>query len=97
MAVSKVAFGRLDGLGFFGREDFRLLHPAAFVNFLLGGEGGIAVEGRVGEVARGGAGVVEDVEPELAVIIPDARAAPDDLLELGHRLDGLVEHDGTRR
>ena len=84
---------RLLGLWLFGRDDFGFFHLAVFVNLLLGGEGGVAVEGRVGEVARGGAGVVEDVEPELAVVVPDARAAPDDLLELDHRVDEAHEHD----
>jgi len=59
----------------------------------LRGEGGIAVERRVCEVARGGACVVEDVEPELAVVVAHARAAPDDLLELDHRVDKAHEHD----
>ena len=63
------------------------------VDFLLGNELGIAVEFRVGEMARGRAGVVEDVEEELAVVLAHARAAPDDLLELGHRADDADEHD----
>ena len=64
-----------------------------FVNLLLGGEGGVAVEGRVGEVAGGGAGVVEDVEAELAVVVADAGAAADDLLELDHGVDQAHQHD----
>ncbi len=70
-----------------------MLYSPVFVNFLLRGEGGIAVEGRVGEVARGRAGVVEDVEPELAVVVAHPRAAPDDLLELDHRVDEAHEHN----
>ena len=52
----------------------------------------IAVEVRVGE-QRGGPLEVHDGEEELVVVLVDARAAADDLLELGHRLDALVEHD----
>jgi hypothetical protein len=64
--------------GFFGGEDFGLFHLAVVVSFLLGGEGGIAVESRVGEVAGGGAGVVEDVEPDrMGLVLPACR------LELG--------------
>ena len=42
----------------------------------------IAVEIRVGEVLRGGAGEVDDVEVFLAVVHLEPGAAPDDLLEL---------------
>ena len=77
----------------FGREDFGAFDFAVFVNFLLCGEGGIAVEGRISKVARGRAGVVEDVEPKFAVIVPNPRAAPDDLLEFDHRIDQPQEHD----
>ena len=52
----------------------------------------VAVEVRVGE-ERGGPLEVHDGEEELVVVLVDARAAADDLLELGHRLDALVEHD----
>ena len=47
----------------------------------------VAVEVRVGEQAGGPAGVVEDVEEQLAVIVADAGAPADDLLELGHGVD----------
>ena len=56
-------------------------------------DGRIAVEVGIGEQAGGRAGVVEDVEVELAVVVPDARAAADDLLELGHRVDDPRQHD----
>ena len=36
---------------------------------------------------------VHDGEVELAVVLVDAGAAADDLLELGHRVDAPVEHD----
>ena len=52
----------------------------------------ITVESWVGK-QLGGLLEIEDGEVELAEILPDARATPDDLLELGHRLDGLVQHD----
>ena len=35
---------------------------------------------------------IEDGEPEFVVAIVDTGAAADDLLELGHGLDVLVEH-----
>ena len=63
------------------------------VHLLFGDPHRIAVEGRIGKEPRGGAGVVENVEPELAVVIPDARPAPDDLLELAHRADDAGQHD----
>ena len=53
----------------------------------------IAVEVRIGEQPRGRAGVVEDVEPELAVVVADPGAAADDLLELAHRADDARQHD----
>ena len=52
----------------------------------------IAVEVRVGEVA-GRAAEVHQREVELLGVLVDAGAAPDDLLELGHRADFAVEHD----
>ena len=53
---------------------------------------GIAVEVRIGE-ERGRPLEIHDGEEELAVVLVDARAAADDLLELGHRGDAPVEHD----
>ena len=54
----------------------------------------LAVEAGVGEQARGVA-EVQDGEVQLAVLLVDARAAPDDLLELGHALltEEVVEYD----
>ena len=52
----------------------------------------VAVEVRVGK-ERGGPLEVHDGEEELVVVLVDARAAADDLLELGHRVDAPVEHD----
>ena len=46
----------------------------------------IAVEFRVGEMA-GGAAKVDQREIELPCVLMNAGAAPDDLLELGHRAD----------
>ena len=52
----------------------------------------IAVEIRVGEMA-GRAAKVDQREIELLGILVHAGAAPDDLLELGHRANLAVEHD----
>ena len=51
-----------------------------------------AVEVRVGEVV-GGLAEVDEGEVVLLGVLVDARAAADDLLELGHRADFAVEHD----
>ena len=60
---------------------------ARCVNLLFANKGRIAVKIRIGEQARSRAGVIDDVEPELAVIVAHARPASDDLLEFGHRPD----------
>ena len=52
----------------------------------------ITIEIRVRE-QRGRPLEVHDREKELVVIFVDARAATDDLLELRHGVDALVEHD----
>src|SRR5690348_819102 len=52
----------------------------------------IAIEGRIGE-QLGGFLEIHDGEPVLVVVLVDTRTAADDLLELGHRLDVLVEND----
>ena len=57
---------------------------ACRVHFLDRHQSGFAVEIGIGEQACGTAGVIEDVEKELAVIVLDASAATDDLLEFGH-------------
>ena len=82
------------------RREFRWARPSRLsaaclscVQVFLGDSGRVAVEVRVGEHAGGGAGVVEDVEPELAVVVAHAGAAADDLLELAHRADDPGEHD----
>jgi hypothetical protein len=51
-----------------------------------------AIEIRVGEQA-GGALEVHDGEVELLVVLAQAGATADDLFELGHRVDVLVQHD----
>ena len=43
------------------------------------------------------AGVVDDLEAELVRVGVEARASPDDLLELDHRPDWLEEHDVLHR
>lgn len=52
----------------------------------------VAVEIRVGEVA-GGAAKIDQREEELLAVLMNAGAAPDDLLELGHRAHSAIEHD----
>ena len=66
---------------------------ACRVHFLDRHQSRFAVEIGIGEKARGTAGVIEDVEKELAVIVLDAGAAADDLLEFGHGIDGAGDHD----
>src|SRR6266540_6727063 len=61
-------------------------------NLLLGQPDRVAVEGGVGEQPGRRSRVVDDVEPELAVVVAHARAAADDLLELGHGADHTGEH-----
>ncbi len=58
-----------------------------FVNLFLCDKHGIAVEIRIGEIARGCSGVVQNIKPQLAVVLADASAAPDDLLELHDGID----------
>ena len=55
-------------LGFSRR--LRLRRRPSF-DFLFGDSSRIAVEVRVGKQAGRGAGVVDDVEPELAVVVAD--------------------------
>ncbi len=74
---------------------FAVLHRgliALLINLALRHPHGFAVERRVVE-QLGCADVVDDGEPELAVLLRDARAAPDDLLEIHHRVDRLEQHD----
>ena len=52
----------------------------------------VAIEGRVGKQGRCPA-KIHDGEEQLAVVLVDAGAATDDLFELGHRGDALVEDD----
>ena len=63
------------------------------INFFLGNELGVAVEFLVGKVACRRASVVEDVKVEFPIVLAEAGAAPDDLLELGHGADDANEHD----
>ena len=46
-------------------------HHFCPIEFRLGHEGRVAVEVGVGEEAGGRTGVVDDGEPELAVVVPD--------------------------
>ena len=84
-----------------GGEGWRLFFHV--IRHLLGRQGRIvragfvdlhrfAVKGGIGKEG-GGPLEVHDGEVELAVLLVDAGAAADDLLELGHGVDALVEHD----
>ena len=66
-------------------------HPLV-VHRHLGHDGRVAVELGVGEEA-GGLGEVEDVEEELAVVVPEPGAATDDLLELHDGIDDAGKDD----
>ena len=68
-----------------GRDDRIIL--AGLVNLHR-----LAVEVGIGEVV-GRAPEINQREIELLRVLVDAGAAPDDLLELGHRAHGAVEHD----
>ena len=76
-----------------GRSSLSSRGFAVVVDLLFGDQRRIAVEIRVGKQPCGRAGVVEDVEEQLAVVVADAGAAADDLLELGHRADDARQHD----
>src|ERR1039457_5026010 len=60
---------------------------AGCIDLLFTDQGWISIEILVGKKPRGTAGIVEDIEPELAVIIPYPGSPSDDLLEFGHRTD----------
>src|SRR6266487_6301319 len=57
------------------------------IDFFFADERWITVELTISEVACRGTCVIDNVEPEFAVIIAHPRSAPDDLLEFGHRTD----------
>jgi len=79
---------RLVGLDFDLFTDFF----SFVVDFDFADEFGVAIELRIGkETCR--LRVVEDVEIEFVVFATDAGTAADDLLELGERVDGLIEDD----
>src|ERR1039458_7796514 len=66
---------------------------AGFVYPFLGDKRRIAVELGIGKEPRSTSGVIQDVKKQFAVVVPHARPAPDDLLELAHRIHGSHEHD----
>src|SRR5262245_52861042 len=69
-------------LGFLNTED------SAVVGYLLLGDPRrFAIERPVSEQPCSRTGVVENVEPQFAVVIAHARAAPNDLLKFTHRAD----------
>ena len=51
------------------------------------------VKAGVGKLAGGRSGVVQDVEIELAVVLPNPGAPPDDLLELAHGVNDAHDDD----
>ena len=53
----------------------------------------LAVEFGIGEFLCRRSGVVDDVEVQLAVVLPQPCAAPDNLFEFAHRTDDTREHD----
>src|SRR6266705_3490694 len=57
------------------------------IDLFFADERWITVELTISEVACRGTSVIDNVEPELAVIITHARPAADDLFEFGHRTD----------
>src|SRR5438093_786036 len=67
---------------------------AAVVRELLfGNPRWVAVECSISEQPCCRTGVVDDVEPQLPVVISNACPTADDLLELRHRADDTGEHD----
>ena len=92
--VDDRAAGRFGLVRFLGFHRDRGLHGLAFaVHLFLCLDGRVAIEVGVGEQASGGTGVVEDVEEQLAVVVPHAGAAPDDLFELDHGVDHAHQDD----
>ena len=86
-AVAFLRFGlRRNDCLFAGRFPF-------LVDDHFGFDGGVSIEIGIGKQPRGRAGVVEDAEKQLAVVVSDAGSAADDLLELGHRVDDPHQHD----
>ena len=76
-----------------GIMGFRLRHLTFDAERFLAAVQRLAVKRGVGELLGGGAGVVDDVEGQLAVIGPQPGAAPDDLLEFGHGADRADQDD----
>src|SRR5262245_3679159 len=66
---------------------------ASGVNGLLYGDHGFAIKGEVGKEASGAAGIVEDIEKELAIVLAHAGASPNDLFEFSHRIDDAGDDD----
>src|SRR4029450_6705061 len=84
------ALGRLDNFD----HDLRL---GALDQLLFSYQRRVAVEVWIREHAGRRTGVVKDVEPQLAVVIPDAGATTNDLFEIGHRADDTGKHDVLAR
>ena len=84
---------RIGGDDLFWLFDLGFDFFACRIHFLDGRQGRLSIEVGIGKEASGAAGVVEDVEIELAVIILDAGAASDDLFEFGHGIDDAGDDD----
>src|SRR5437899_12996490 len=66
---------------------------ASSVDLLLTDERRVAVEVGVCEPLRRRTGVIDDVEPKLAVVVAHPCSAPDDLFKLRQRADDTGDHD----
>src|SRR5438552_6255248 len=62
------------------------------VDFFLSNECWVAIEIRVCEPLRRRTGVIDDVEPKLAVVVAHPCSAPDNLFKLGQRADDSGDH-----
>src|SRR2546427_1553995 len=65
----------------------------SFINFLLAYEYWITIELRIGESLRRRTGVIDDVKPQLSVVVAHACSAPDDLFEFGQRTNDASDYD----
>ena len=87
VAVCLILLGLLGGGLHLGNGVALFIHGDVF------GELREPVKGRVGKLAGGRSGVVQDVEIELAVVLPNPGAPPDDLFELAHGIDDAHDDD----
>ena len=81
------------GDDFFGLFNVGFDFLACRVHFLDRHQSRLPVKIGIGEKTGSTSGVIENVEKELPVVVLDAGAATDDLLEFGHGVDGAGDHD----